>query len=188
MGLDMYLTRKKYIGGNYKHNKVEGTIDISSRGKKIPIDLNKVTYIEENVGYWRKANQIHKWFVDHVQDGNDDCGDYYVSTQDLEDLLNICKEVDKKSILINGKIKNGETLKNGEWIVNYIDGKVIQNAEEISKLLPTEDGFFFGCTDYDEYYLQEVKDTIEILEKILEEEKILNNKDIYSEFEYSSSW
>lgn len=86
----MYLTREKYIGANYEHNQVKGIIDITVRGKKIPIDLKKVNCIRESVGYWRKANQIHKWFVDNVQDGNDDCKSYYVSTEDLEKLLNIC--------------------------------------------------------------------------------------------------
>lgn len=184
----MYLTREKYIGANYEHNQVKGIIDITVRGKKIPIDLNKVNCIRESVGYWRKANQIHKWFVDNIQDGNDDCKSYYVSKEDLERLLELCKEVDKKAILVDGKIKNGESLQNGKWIPNYVDGKTIQNSEEISKLLPTEDGFFFGCTDYDEYYLQDIKYTIQMIETILKDEKVLNEQGIYSDFEYSSSW
>ena len=69
MGLDMYLSRKKYIGANWEHRGITGTIDIKQKDKSIPIDFNKVTYIEEEVGYWRKANQIHKWFVDNCQDG-----------------------------------------------------------------------------------------------------------------------
>ncbi len=101
----MYLTREKYIGANYEHNQVKGIIDITVRGKKIPIDLKKVNCIRESFGYWRKANQIHKWFVDNVQDGNDDCKTYYVSTEDLEKLLNICKEVKEKAKLVDGKIK-----------------------------------------------------------------------------------
>ena len=28
----------------------------------------------EEVGYWRKANAIHGWFVRNVQNGKDDCG------------------------------------------------------------------------------------------------------------------
>lgn len=37
----MYLTREKYIGANYEHNQVKGIIDITVRGKKIPIWKNK---------------------------------------------------------------------------------------------------------------------------------------------------
>ena len=29
--------------------------------------------IMEMVGYWRKQNAIHNWFVENVQDGIDDC-------------------------------------------------------------------------------------------------------------------
>ncbi len=46
--------------------------------------LNKVTYIIEDCGYWRKANGIHAWFVQNVQEGEDDCKEYYVSQSKLE--------------------------------------------------------------------------------------------------------
>jgi hypothetical protein len=41
----------------------------------------------EEVMYWRKANQIHKWFVDNVQDGVDDCKEYWVSEEKLQELF-----------------------------------------------------------------------------------------------------
>ena len=44
------------------------------------------------VGYWRKANQIHKWFVDNCQKGVDECQKAYVSREKLETLLALCKE------------------------------------------------------------------------------------------------
>lgn len=93
MGLDMYLKRKKYVGANYEHRNVKGTIDISVNGNKLPIDFSKVSYIEEEFGYWRKANAIHKWFVDNVQDGVDDCKEYYVAQSKMEELLELCKKV-----------------------------------------------------------------------------------------------
>ena len=51
----------------------------------------------------------------------------------------------------------------------YEEGDYIENSEEIAELLPSCDGFFFGGTAYDEYYLNDVKDTIEILKKVLRE-------------------
>ena len=45
------------------------------------------------IGYWRKANAIHKWFVDNVQDGVDDCGDYKVTQEHLIQLHNTCNNV-----------------------------------------------------------------------------------------------
>lgn len=40
----------------------------------------------EEVGYWRKANQIHKWFVENVQGGIDNCDYHEVSKAQLEKL------------------------------------------------------------------------------------------------------
>ena len=188
MGLDMYLIRRKYVGANYEHNGVKGKIEIEVRSKKLPVEFNRVTYIDEDACYWRKANAIHKWFVDNVQDGEDNCRSYYVPTNKLEELLKLCKQVRDTAILKEGKIKNGETLKDGKWEPIMADGKYIENAEDIKELLPTTDGFFFGNTDYNEYYLDDINYTIEKLERILEEEKKLNDAGFYSDFEYRSSW
>lgn len=48
----------------------------------------------EEVAYWRKANQIHRWFVQNVQDGADDCMVHRELTrQDLLNLLDIVSVV-----------------------------------------------------------------------------------------------
>ena len=95
MGLDMYLTKHVFVGANYQHRQVIGSIKLKTGSEPIKIDLNKVSYIVEDAGYWRKANQIHKWFVDNVQDGEDDCKPYYVSTEKLKELKALCKKVIK---------------------------------------------------------------------------------------------
>ena len=46
--------------------------------------------VSVNVAYWRKANQIHNWFVTNVQRDEDDCGEYYVSREKLSQLLRDC--------------------------------------------------------------------------------------------------
>jgi len=43
------------------------------------------------------------------------------------------------------------------------------NKEEAKTLLPRQEGFFFGSYEYDEYYWLDIQDTIEQLEKILNE-------------------
>lgn len=90
MGLDMYLVRKTSIM-NYDNHKY--TINISLNGQPVNINPDKVSEISEEIGYWRKANAIHKWFVDNVQDGKDDCGSYYVSKEKLQQLLHDCEDV-----------------------------------------------------------------------------------------------
>jgi len=153
MGLDMYLTRKTYVK-QWSHQTPEEQfeITITKGGKPYDgIDVSNVTNIEEEVGYWRKANQIHRWFVENVQNGVDNCGEYSVSKSELEELRNICTEV-------------------------------LNDHSKAEELLPSASGFFFGNTDYDEWYYNDVQHTIEIIDKIFSESD--GNQDIY----YSSSW
>ena len=93
MGLDMYLTKETYIGAEFKHRQIEGTIFITKEGAKVPINFNQISEITESVASWRKANAIHKWFVDNVQNGDDDCGKHHVTVDQLRQLVKVCKEV-----------------------------------------------------------------------------------------------
>ena len=93
MGLDMYLQKNYFIGVVYDYLDVKGKIEISKSGEKIPINLKEVMEITCSGIYWRKANQIHNWFVENVQNGNDDCNKYYVSVKQLKELLDLCLQV-----------------------------------------------------------------------------------------------
>ena len=69
MGLDMYLTRKTYVK-NWEHKNDKWSVSVKKNGKKFNgVDESKIKYIEEEVGYWRKANHIHRWFVEKNQGG-----------------------------------------------------------------------------------------------------------------------
>ena len=150
MGLDMYLSKKTYVK-YWEHNGDNNyDVKVTKAGEPTKIDPKKVSYIVEEVGYWRKANQIHQWFVDNVQGGVDDCRDAYVERDKLEQLLNLCKIVS-------------------------ID------KDKAEQLLPTASGFFFGGTGYDEWYYEQINDTIEILEEALSDDEA-------DHFEYHSSW
>lgn len=109
------------------------------------------------VGYWRKANAIHKWFVDNVQNGNDDCSPYEVTKSQLKELFELCFKVISESSIHDTKV-----------------------AEE---LLPTTSGFFFGSTEYDEWYFRDLVTTIEIIHDVLLHTDFDNEMIIYV-----SSW
>ena len=47
--------------------------------------------------------------------------------------------------------------------------KVLENHDLAEELLPTCSGFFFGGTDYDEFYMSDIINTIEIIERVLKE-------------------
>ena len=144
MGLDMYLTAKRYVSD---WNSEDDGLNESLNKLDIPYP---VKLLEIEAMYWRKANAIHKWFVDNVQDGVDNCAEYFVDRTNLEKLLKICKAV--------------------------------KSAPETAPvLLPTTNGFFFGGTEYDSYYLEDINSTIDALEKALQQNDRV-------EFFYSSSW
>lgn len=84
MGLDMYLTAERYIWDD------DGKIN--SIFPELPEGM-RVKEVTAEIMYWRKANAIHKWFVDNVQDGEDECQKSYVSKEELQNLLETCKAV-----------------------------------------------------------------------------------------------
>jgi hypothetical protein len=90
MGLDMYLTGERYL---WEHNTNDRSLGVNiSQLLGLPADsLVKSVTIE--AGYWRKANQIHKWFVDNVQDGKDECQKEFVTREKLKELSDLCSQV-----------------------------------------------------------------------------------------------
>lgn len=127
------------------------------------------TGIMEQVGYWRKANQIHNWFVENIQDGVDDCGYHReVREQDILDLLNTCQEVLDSCELVEGEVCNGYKYEDGVRVPIMEMGKYVKDSGVAEKLLPSTSGFFFGNTEYNEWYVEDIEDTIHILQKILD--------------------
>jgi hypothetical protein len=147
MGLDMYLNAERYLW-----NHEDGDKQISENiGQLIGLPTDgKVKTITVEAGYWRKANQIHNWFIANVQDGKDECQESYVSREQLTELREVCQ-------------------------------KILDNNELAEKLLPTASGFFFGGTEYDQWYFNDIEETIKIIDNALLMPK-------QWDFNYRSSW
>ena len=146
MGLDMYLyTNSK---------KVCKAANVASNGDwwHVPRGIAM---------YWRKANAIHQWFVEHVQYDNDDCGIYDVSVEKLKELRNDCKKVLNSTRLVE------ETVVEPYGDAAFPIRRVLKNTSVAEELLPTQSGFFFGGTSYDEYYYDELKRTVDGIDAIL---------------------
>jgi len=138
MGLDMYLTAKKYLWSDEdkelsaKINELVGVKeDMENRWNGSSLVVKQ---IEVDAMYWRKANAIHGWFVRRCQDGKDECQESYVSREQLQELVELCHEALDKP-----------------------DHEVLE---------PTA-GFFFGSYEKDEWYYQYLKETIEGITKAL---------------------
>ena len=154
MGLDMYLSAKKYLSKYFdpadteKSNAINAIFGITG-DEEGDYGAQEVTF---RIAYWRKANQIHDWFVKNIQDGVDECQEAFVPRESLQELMELCE-------------------------------KIIAEPELGDELLPTASGFFFGSTDYDEYYMADIKHTAARLNKILNDPALAK-----FDFYYQSSW
>ena len=125
--------------------------------------------IFQNCAYWRKANAIHSWFVQNVQNGVDDCDTYQVTREQLEALKEACEIVLFQVKTEDAQVCVGIQHQHGKDIPMMQDGKVITNPEVCAEALPTQSGFFFGSTDYDEYYIEDLSKTVQMLTEVIEQ-------------------
>lgn len=160
MGLDMYMKQRKrysWVDFNKKENftvkKMKVTIEREFEDGEKRVDVVEkenpeyALYVEVPVAYWRKANAIHRYFVENCADGVDNCQPVYVDGSQIEELVNLCKEV-------------------------------LADHSKASELLPTQEGFFFGSTEYDEWYFKDLEKTV----------KMLGNLDFEEDYIYEASW
>lgn len=166
MGLDMYLYLSKFESlSRWGKNADLPEQELLEKAKEFyPSELHNIMqdHLKHNflskqtqyqVGYWRKANAIHRWFIENCADGVDDCRDIYVGYDQLEDLRDTVQ-------------------------------KVLENHDRAPELLPTQEGCFFGGTEYDDWYFDDLDYTLDLCNKVLKFLKENDGYDIY----YSASW
>lgn len=176
MGLDMFLYRKQFV-----FPVEEEGLRVTGEGENPAASMRFPVIHKEVIGYWRKANQIHGWFVRNVQEDEDNCAEYEVSREQLSELLKIVEQVLLSTKLVPGKVSMGQTRKDGKWVDMLEDGLVMDNPELAKELLPPTEGFFFGSYDFDEYYIEQLLETDAILRYALE-------SPADADFSYQSSW
>lgn len=96
---------------------------------------------ETELVYWRKANFIHRYFDRLNPPGIENCKKYRVLKSQAIILLDKCQRVKK----------------------HYLSDTKDVFEKYAKKVLPTEEGFFFGETKYGEWYIQDVEYTIKQL-------------------------
>lgn len=156
MGLDQYLYAETYVSTLTADTKqFEQLLEASNHARLAPTLLKTQArshaLVSVNVGYWRKVNAVHKYFVDKYADGVDECQRIPVPREGLEELRDICL-------------------------------LVLEERDRADELLPTTAGFFFGSTDYDEYYFSDVEYTIDTITRVL------NDTAEDSDYFYQASW
>jgi hypothetical protein len=157
MGLDMYLRANQYVSRwDYDGNNADDNNPLFDQLVKqfdVADAIGDTTFggisVDFPMGYWRKVNSVHNWFVENCGGGVDECQNMYVNRQHLEELKSLCEQVLADHSL----------------------------AEE---LLPTSAGFFFGSTDFDQYYYTDLEYTVKVIDRCL--------KSKFDYFEYQASW
>lgn len=161
MGLDMYLSAKLYTSDFLYRDARDALAKVELPGVTKPYrdeGAMDTVQLELPVMYWRKANVIHAWFVREVQEGTDDCRTAYVDPDKLRELRDLCRELLKD----------------------------VTNTAAVKEKLPPTSGFFFGPTDIDEWFWQDVENTADTLDAVLAQVDAgeLKGWDFY----YHSSW
>lgn len=141
MGLDMFLYAKQALYGSDLATPINAAVNAEwkQHGVKVVAGVGNAEFGNEIticVAYWRKAKAIHKWFVDNVQGGVDDCGSYNVSREKLETLRKAC-------------------------------AAILANPSKAQELLPTQDGSFFGGTEYDDWYEECLRSTVDMIDALI---------------------
>lgn len=147
MGLDMTLKARGFLT-EYSDPALHSMMSALTENIRFGSDIQ---YIEVEAIYWRKANQIHRWFVEKIQDGVDECQEVPVTRDDLVEL-------------------------------HRLISNVIEHPEQAQELMPPQEGFFFGSTEIDDYYWDQLRRTQTRLMEILEQ------ADPMWTFYYQSSW
>lgn len=144
MGLDMYIFRKNEISGE-----------------------------DEELVYWRKANAIFK-LIETTVGKIENCEEIYLTQEHIEEMQDVLREARK--IIVDGKIKYvkknavvGQTFKNGNWedVIKEVEMFDDEIVEKLEKVLPTQDGFFYGSTLYDKNYYQDIDYTFREFAKLI---------------------
>ena len=168
MGLDMYLNARKYVSQyDYKGEERETTESFSTLAGLSGVgDLTKYSSysgieVSYPIAYWRKANAIHGWFVNECAGGVDECQPIHVSREHLMELREACNQV-----------------------ILQPAGVMVEDVAAEVGLLPTP-GFFFGSYEIDEYYMEDIKRTREMLDHIL---SIIPEDNWDWSFVYHASW
>jgi len=192
MGLDMYLYRAEK--NKYVHDNTEYCDCLKCKPKYLWIE-------EEEIGYWRKANAIHGWFVRELADGVDECQQIPVSVADLLRLSADCKVAlaNKPDVLpseddepaeVSTVVTEGQSDQDLAkmlmeiFTVQKYEGEFNKPASEDDPLPPTG-GFFFGSTIRDEWYYKDIEDTLKIIEQALSAAQFLEDDETII---YQASW
>jgi len=139
MGLDMYLYKRNYVQ-KWEHQTPEKTFDVSVKrgGIRYPnIKPERIVYVIEKVGQWRKFFPLNEWFFDNCGDGGDS-RELNVDREKLIEVLGLLKEQVRNpdKYILNGMNEN-------KWHYEQAE-ETIQLLEDILSEDDSDDFYYYA--------------------------------------------
>jgi len=163
MGLDMYLSEERYFS-NYDHAEEKErarahSVALAAGFDPALLDRNGSVTAAVNIAYWRKAHWLHEWFVNNIQNGEDNCGSHSVELEHLKEILDGCRAI--MVFRATASIADAEECMNDSFPCQYPHG---------------------------EWIWESVQDTIDQLQLIVDRAEREEGDGIWREYIYRSSW
>lgn len=171
MGLDMYLTRRVlfYKHGDEKAGLRDATLKPLSEALQ---QVGKPRVDANNIGKAAVENEVMYW-----RKANAIHGWFVRHVQNGEDE---CRPFTFDSGVLEKLLEDCKAIKD--------------DPSKIDELMPPTSGFFFGSTEVDEGFWQDIDETISVLPDIIAEGEAIEALPpedygrCYVEYEYQSSW
>jgi len=93
MGLDIYLSKKTFIGAMFDSRGISGSISLFKRGKKIPVRLERLTYVIEDIYHGSKTHWLHHWLDLELPETLGNAEDQEISEDLMDRLHDACVDV-----------------------------------------------------------------------------------------------
>ena len=163
----LYIRKHEFCSENFEDEggslKLEYPKDITDFIPNLKnISISRDT--DYKVGYWRRASHIHDWFIQN-------CAPINNYGNPIDDCRPIEISLEKLEKLLSAC------------------KEVLENHSLAKSLLPTKRGLNFDSMKYDDCYFDDIKDTIKIIEPIIE---FMKNKEENEDYTwtviYHANW
>lgn len=160
MGLDMYFYARKSTYKSFSNWDKLDKVDETDYPEDLKTFSDYIynrnfksvqTEIRYQIGYFRKFNALHSYIVKTFANGIDICQDVFLFKEDVKKIKKVLDDI----------LETANT------------------TEKAKELLPTQSGFFFGGTNYDEYYFNEAKVAADLMQNLLDNFDFVNYQLVY---------
>ena len=93
MGLDIYLSKKTFIGAMFRSSEVSGIISLTKRGKQIPIKLQRIAYVIEDIYHGSKTYWLHNWLNHELPEALGNAEEREIGYELVSRLHRVCIEI-----------------------------------------------------------------------------------------------